>query len=123
MSQVLRWLNCIEMLRNPLGSRMSSGLGAHEARLPTLSDRKIGQVSTYLGEVRIPFGVTCETQRAMPETSAGGRGRTVLTTRSRLLSINEARSKHENLDGTMPVEHRKDTRETLHTRKHREHRY
>lgn len=40
-----------------------------------------------------------------------------------LLSINEARSKHENLDGTTPVEHRKDTRETLHTRKHREHRY
>jgi RNA recognition motif-containing protein len=39
------------------------------------------------------------------------------------LTVNEARSKHESLNGKAAVEQRKHSRETLPTRTHRQHRY
>ena len=41
----------------------------------------------------------------------------------RTLSINEARQKHETLNGKEPGERRTHMRETLNTRRHRQHRY
>ena len=41
----------------------------------------------------------------------------------RKLSINEARPKHETLNGNEPGERRTHMRETLNTRRHRQHRY
>ena len=43
--------------------------------------------------------------------------------RQRTLSINEARPKHESLNGKQPVERRTHFRETMDTRAHRQNRY